>query len=95
MIDLAQIKLKTQQTFSPLYLDIKDESSAHAGHSGAIPGQITHLRITICSKQFDDLSMIKQHRLVNECLKEELNNGLHALALKTYKVKQWEERNHG
>ncbi|EDM26119.1 hypothetical protein LNTAR_04696 [Lentisphaera araneosa HTCC2155] len=39
--------------------------------------------------------MIKQHRLVNECLKEELNNGLHALALKTYKVKQWEERNYG
>jgi stress-induced morphogen len=95
MIDLAQIKQKIQQTFSPLFLEINDESQAHAGHSGAIPGEITHLRISICSELFNDLSMIKQHRLINESLKEELNTGLHALALKTYTVSRWEKLNHG
>ncbi|MDD7985821.1 BolA family transcriptional regulator [Lentisphaera marina] len=95
MIDLAQIKQKIQQTFSPLFLEIDDESQAHAGHSGAVIGEITHLRITICSEYFNELSKIKQHRSINECLKDELNSGLHALALKTYNTQQWEKVNHG
>ena len=89
MINTAQIKSKIQQTFSPLFLEIEDESQAHAGHSGAIPGQVTHLRITIVSEAFENLTMIKQHRLINECLQDELNQGLHALALKTIKPSKW------
>ncbi|MCP4923265.1 MAG: BolA family transcriptional regulator [bacterium] len=93
MINTVQIKKKIQQTFSPLFLDIQDESSMHAGHSGAIPGQVTHLRITLVADSFENISMIKQHRLINECLHEELNNGLHALALKTIKPSKWEATN--
>ncbi|WP_420792874.1 BolA family protein [Lentisphaera profundi] len=95
MIDLVQIKQKIQQTFSPVSLDIVDESHQHAGHSGAIPGQITHLRINICSELFSDINTIKQHRLVNQCLQEEFEQGLHALSLKTYTVKQWTGLNNG
>ena len=93
MINTAQVKAKIQQTFSPLLLDIEDESSQHAGHSGAIPGQITHLRITIVSDVFEDVPMIKQHRLINQCLQHELDNGLHALALKTIKPSKWDKQN--
>ena len=36
---------------------------------------------------------IKQHRAVNDCLKDELNSGLHALAIKTLKPEQWNSKN--
>jgi BolA protein len=93
MIVLAQIKEKIQQTFFPLFFEIEDESSLHAGHSGAVPGEITHLRITIVSELFQTMPKIKQHRAVNDCLKDELNSGLHALAIKTLKPEQWNSKN--
>ena len=93
MIVLAQIEEKIQRTFSPLFLDIVDESSLHAGHSGTRPGEITHLKITIVTEEFSTMSKIQQHRAINQCLKEELNAGLHALALKTYKPEQWNSHN--
>ena len=89
MIALAPIEEKIQQTFSPLHLEIIDESSLHAGHSGAIPGQITHLKIILVTNYFSEMSKIQQHRAVHQCLEKELENGLHALALKTFKPEQW------
>ena len=93
MIVLAQIETKIQQTFSPLHLEIIDESSLHAGHSGACPGEITHLKIILVSEVFSNMSKIQQHRAINQCLRDELHAGLHALALKTYKPEQWNSHN--
>ena len=89
MINLAQIQAKLQATFSPLHLEIRDDSEGHRGHSGYTEGEISHLHITIVAEQFEGLMMIKQHKLVNQCLKEEFDAGLHALALKTIKPSKW------
>ena len=89
MINLAQIQARLQATFSPLHLEIRDDSEGHRGHSGYTEGEISHLHITIVSDKFEGLMMIKQHKLVNECLKAEFEAGLHALALKTIKPSKW------
>jgi acid stress-induced BolA-like protein IbaG/YrbA len=50
-----------------------------------------HFAAIVVAPQFEGLTMIKQHRLVNEALKEHLDSGMiHALQLKTYSPTQWQ-----
>lgn len=67
--------------FQPSTLEIMDESGRHAGHSGAVPGEVTHLRLRIQSEAFQGLSRIAVHRAINDALKPAFAAGLHALAL--------------
>jgi acid stress-induced BolA-like protein IbaG/YrbA len=51
-----------------------------------------HFAAEVVAEQFTGLTMIKQHRLVNEALKEYLDSGaIHAMQLKTYTVEQWQQ----
>lgn len=70
-------------------VEIEDESWKHAGHVAA-PQQIeaTHLNITVISPRFEGTSLIDQHRMVNELLKEARETHLHALQLKTLTPQQ-------
>jgi len=53
-----------------------------------------HFAAIVIADQFEGLSMIKQHRFVNDALKEYLNSGLvHALQLKTYSPNQYRQSN--
>ena len=69
---------------------IADESHLHAGHAGA--GEGSHFRLVVVSPKFSGLTMVKQHRLVYEVLAEEMQSGIHALALQTYTPEQWSKR---
>lgn len=52
-----------------------------------------HLEATVVSSKFEGLSLLKQHRLVMNALKEHFNDAsLHALHLKTYTPKQWQKK---
>ena len=43
-----------------------------------------HLQVTVISKEFNGLSLVKQHQLVYSALKSELaSEAIHALAIKT------------
>jgi stress-induced morphogen len=43
-----------------------------------------HFQVTVASPRFTDLSLIDQHRLVNEALSEPLRDGtIHELRIKT------------
>ena len=43
-----------------------------------------HLQVTVISSEFNELSLIKQHKLVYSALKDELaSEVIHALSLKT------------
>ena len=71
-----------QQQFKPTLLEVIDESTQHAGHSGAsASGLNSHFRVRIASSQFEKLSRVQRHRLVYDSLQEFLDNGLHALAI--------------
>ena len=56
-------------------------------------GSETHFKVVLVSPKFDDLTLIKRHRLVNECLDEELKSGVHALSIVAKTVAQWEKAN--
>jgi stress-induced morphogen len=43
-----------------------------------------HFQVTVASPRFSDLSLLEQHRLVNEALSEPLRDGtIHELRIKT------------
>ena len=71
-----------QQQFQPSFLEVIDDSSQHAGHSGANEsGMNSHFRVRIASSQFENISRVQRHRLVYDSLQAFLDNGLHALAI--------------
>jgi BolA protein len=74
---------KLRSEFAPLRLAIEDESSQHRGHVGAREGGESHFRVEIVSSAFEGKTRVARQRLVYAALKEELDAGLHALALTT------------
>ena len=84
-----EIRSILNDELAPDFLEIIDESHLHAGHMGAVPGVSTHFRIKIVSEKFEGLMPIKQHKLVYEALKVQLDGPVHALALKTIKKSKW------
>ena len=71
-----------QAAFSPAYLQVLDESAAHAGHAGSNGlGYGTHFRVRIGGQAFAGRSRIAQHRLVYDALRPFTDAGLHALAI--------------
>ena len=77
-----RIVKKLTMTFTPERLDVVDESHLHAGHAGHRPGGETHFRVHIVSQAFQGKSRIARHRMVNETLADELQGGVHALAIR-------------
>ena len=77
------IRAKLTQRFTPIRLEIKDESHRHAGHEGARPEGETHFSITIVSAAFSGESRVARQRLVYQTLAEELATRVDALSLTT------------
>jgi BolA protein len=71
------------QAFSPLRLEITDESSRHAGHAernGLAEGE-THYHILLVSPVWRGQSRVARSRAVHATLDSEFQDGLHALSL--------------
>lgn len=76
------MEAKLRDAFSPSELTITDESHLHAGHAGWREGGETHFRVEMVSKAFAGKSRLEMHRMINRTLAEELNGGVHALAIR-------------
>ena len=80
------VQRKLTALLRPTTLLVVNDSHKHAGHSGNPSGAAdaeTHLAVTVISNEFEGKSLVARHRLVYGALKEELEAGLHALALVT------------
>ena len=90
MISTQQsIRQKLQTNFSPLHLEVIDESHMHSVPAGAE----SHFKVVLVSEAFEGEKLINRHRRVNRVLAEELQQGVHALALHTLTPEDW--FNHG
>lgn len=78
---VERIRNDLTAALQPSRLEVIDESGLHAGHAGAVPGKITHVRIVVEAEVFRGKSRVDSHRIVNELLKNEIAAGLHALAI--------------
>ena len=79
----AAIRAKLIERFTPVRLEISDESHRHAGHAGARPEGETHFSVTIVSPAFFGHSRVVRQRLVYQTLSAELATRVHALSLTT------------
>lgn len=85
----SRIETALTERFAPERLAVINESHLHAGHHhhgsdhhGTFDGTgETHFRIRIVAPAFEGMSRIDRHRAVNELLKDELDGGLHAMAV--------------
>jgi len=78
-----RMRAKLWSVFEPVSLEIEDESARHAGHAGARAEGETHFRVRIVSSAFAGLSRVERQRKVYQVLAEEIEGGVHALALTT------------
>jgi len=78
----ARMREKLMLTLNPTRLDIVNESHQHAGHSSSPETGESHFRVLIVSDAFSGKSRVERHRIVNDVLRDELRDGVHALAIK-------------
>ncbi len=65
-------------------LEIINESHLHAGHQESFDGSgETHLRIKVVAEAFEGMSRVDRHRAINELVRDEIEQGLHAIAMET------------
>jgi len=69
------------ETFSPLSLDIRDDSAQHIGHPGAVGGG-GHFTVTIVSDKFRNMNMLERHRAVYAAVNEMMHTEIHALSIR-------------
>lgn len=75
------IHSKLTDSLQPTYLNLEDTSG----------GCGTFFRLLIASPRFDGQSLVKQHRLVKQVIKEEIG-GIHGLTIDTMTDAQYKER---
>jgi BolA protein len=80
-MNLAEQLRQRLATLEPVSLDLVDESSQHAGHSGWREGGGTHWRLAIVSPRFAGQSAVARHRMVYQAIGELMQNPIHALAI--------------
>lgn len=77
---------KLVAAFAPQHLDVVNESYMH----NVPKGSETHFKVVVVTDQFDGKPLIQRHRMVNAALKQELDEGVHALSILSKTPKQWE-----
>lgn len=85
----ATIETKLAEAFAPEHLEIINESHLHAGHHHADSDHHatfdgsgeTHFRVRLVSAAFAGQSRVARHRAINRVLQDELDAGVHALAI--------------
>lgn len=79
---------KLESAFTPSLLEVINESHLH----NVPPGAEMHFKVVVVSENFAGRSSIARHRLVHQTLREELDNGLHALTITSVTPTEWTER---
>ena len=73
---------KLEQAFSPVSLEIINESHLHKGHQPQFDGEgETHFRVRIVAEVFREMSRVERHRSINEVVAPKMQAGLHAIAI--------------
>lgn len=68
----------------PIRLDVINESELHAGHRSSPGTGESHFRIVVVSPKFAGQSRVARHRMVNALVRQELADGVHALAVHAF-----------
>jgi BolA protein len=75
-----QIKARLEAGLAPRECVVEDDSALHAGHAGAASGG-GHYRVRLVSSRFEAQNRVMRHRLVYDCLRDMMQQDIHALAI--------------
>lgn len=82
------IEQHLQSTFSPLVMEVANESHMHS-----VPANSeTHFRVVLVTDVFAGRSRVARHQQVYAALAAQLAGPVHALALHTYTPDEWQQR---
>ncbi len=87
----ARIESKLSAQLNPHHLQVINESDNH----NVPPGSESHFKVVVVSDEFEGKALLARHRRVNAVLQEELQSGIHALALHTYTQQEWAQTQEG
>lgn len=76
-----RIRQLLTDAFSPVELEVSNDSEKHRGHAGYSDGE-THYAVRIVADVFEGQNRVNRQRLVNKAIQPEFDAGLHALQLK-------------
>ena len=65
----------------PQYLEIINDSYLHSSHKSSPANGESHFTIKILADTLSCHSLIEQHKIIKNLLKEEFTRGLHALSI--------------
>jgi BolA family transcriptional regulator, general stress-responsive regulator len=79
-------------SLNPEFIELHDESSAHAHHAGAaqhahrtgataVAAEGTHFELTIVSSAFNGRPLVARHRMIYELLDDLMKTRIHALKI--------------
>ncbi|OZY84861.1 BolA family transcriptional regulator [Cellvibrio mixtus] len=71
--------------FQPVHLEVINESHMHS----VPPGSETHFKVVLAAPAFAGKRQVQRHQAIYACLANELQNGVHALALHTFSPEEW------
>jgi BolA protein len=78
---MQRLREAIERALTPTRLDIEDQSSRHAGHSGAADGR-GHFAVDVVSERFTGLSTTARHRLVYDAVGDLMQTDIHALSIR-------------
>lgn len=81
----TQIRTKLNAAFHPVHLDVTNESHMHS----VPPGSESHFKVVLVSAGFAGKRQVQRHQAIYALLADELQAGVHALALHTYSPDEW------
>lgn len=77
---VPRIRECLEQAFSPVSLEVIDDSHRHAGHAGAKDGR-GHFRVRIVSERFVGTKPLERHRMVYAALGRMMETDIHAVSV--------------
>ncbi len=85
----TDIENKLSTALKLVHCEVLNESHMHS----VPPNSETHFKVVLVSSDFDGKRSVARHQLVYKVLSEEITGPVHALALHTYTVEEWQQRN--
>ncbi len=79
-VRVERIRQALQSAFSPVSLEVVDDSARHAGHAGARDGR-GHFNVAIVSRAFAGMAPLARHRAVYAALGDMMQTDIHALSI--------------
>lgn len=76
---------KLSAEFQPMHLAVINESHMHS----VPPESETHFKVVIAAATFSGKRQVQRHQAIYACLAQELQSGVHALALHTFSPDEW------